>query len=553
MTHVGPIVRCIAVAAAALLTLACQRERAPAPASAPASSAPAAAQSASAPATTAPAPIDGRVRALLDRGPRFSVQLFAAPDAAAANAKLGELQRLGLAGTVVTADLGLRGQWHRVLIGNHGRRDLAELRGRALVADGRVRAQLPPAPAGDPGYVVRDDVAPPVLPAPLLAALARLADRRGLTAVPVWRAANAPPVLALIFEGDPRLRLLELNGTLGEPLPLPRFADCSECLAISAAHRVRAASVLLDEDLDGDGATELLVGFDHGDGQRLVTLVSLAGAGAAGLRELGSLPLGAAAIDGGLDVTIDLVDADLDPDPELLLVRRELSIHEGALCSILRQPMILDLSAGRLRMLDADHFAALAAGSDGDGSARFRAFLRLAQDRADPELALPAAIAYLARASAADAAETVKQLTAFGSGLARPDAALVRIELLVQIAGARPELRSALAPRIEAALVALQRQRSAVPAGCDEAPLVASGWSRDQLASYEPQAQQVRQRNGIWSVPDGVFRSIAAAYPRRSPIGARLDALIAALAPVDSRQRAVRNLVDRVWTDAAAR
>ena len=299
MIHTDPIVRFSVAAGAALLAAACSRQPPGAP-TAPAASAPATQAPASAPAVASPAVLDARVRASLDRGPRYAVQLFAAPDAAFAQAKLAELQRLGLAGTVVTADLGLRGQWHRVLVGNHGRRDLAELRGRALIADARVRALLPPLTGGDPGYIVRDDVALPVLPAPLLSALAGLAGQRGLTAIPVWRTADGAPALALIYEGDPRLRLLEANGTLGEPLPLPRFADCAECLAIAAVHRVRAASVLLDEDLDGDGATELLLLFDHSDGYRLATLLSLAGASSSGLRELGSLPLGAALVDGAL-------------------------------------------------------------------------------------------------------------------------------------------------------------------------------------------------------------------------------------------------------------
>ncbi|MBN2359025.1 MAG: SPOR domain-containing protein, partial [Deltaproteobacteria bacterium] len=269
----------------------------------------------------------GRAAALLDRGSRYAVQLFAAPDRVAARDKLAELQQLGLTGIIASADLGLRGQWYRVLIGNHGRRDLAELRGRALVADPRVRALLPTPPAGDPGYVVRDDVAPPLLPGPSLAALERLAAERELAAVPIWTRGGGAPALAVIFAGDPRLRLLDATGVLGAPLPLPRFADCRECLAIAAAHRARAASVLLAEDMSGDGASELLLALDHGAGHRLAALSTADRGGQ--LRELGTLVLDASEQVPPSLASIELVDADGDPAAELLVVRRTPVTHEG--------------------------------------------------------------------------------------------------------------------------------------------------------------------------------------------------------------------------------
>ncbi|MFH1810438.1 MAG: SPOR domain-containing protein [Pseudomonadota bacterium] len=478
----------------------------------------------------------------LVNGRRYGVQLYAGQDVAEATARLKSLEDLGYSGAVLRADLGDKGVWHRVVVGDLGRRDLAELLGQRAIQDPRVRAVLPPVAEGEPAFVVRDDLSPvEVAPRAARAAL-QLAAGQTLQASLVRLAPGQPRGLLVQVSGDARARPVDASGTIGAPWPAPSYPGCAVCTLRAASSRARAVRVLMADDLAGDAASEVLLEFELVDGTRLASLFR---AGPAAPTEL--LGFVITMQDPNLQTLTSWAPVEVDGDAgaELRLSADRLITHEGDLCQVERQIRIVEIDDGGARVVDGATFEALARAPLDEARPRFDKLVAAAGKEPQLLQVLIDAAGFLAADSTAGDVDIQRTLFRALDATRGPRAPYTRLAALARLVALRSEFRVTLAPRLLKLLEELlaDRRVSIDVRGCDELPLERSGsWTARQRERW---VDDVRHALDPRALPAQVFADLAAAYGPTTPVGLLVDELVSRLQPAAPAHAAVRQAMDR--------
>ncbi|MBI5495372.1 MAG: hypothetical protein HY904_10140 [Deltaproteobacteria bacterium] len=409
-------------------------------------------------------------------------QVKATPDPREAEALAGALEKLGHAARVVRVDLGARGIWFRVTLGEWPRKDLLEARAPALVGEPKVRAVLGPVPEGEAPYVAQEAPRSRAVPPRLGAALEALA-RAEARELDAWLWTGPDGVRAYVGGlKDGSIRVLSPAGEPVETIPaaLPECGKAPEADAGVDACRdpARGAAVLLVADVTGDGAPELVAGWGP-ERQRVVAWLVRGSAGWSPVATVASRETEHEV------TTVDCAFRDLDTDADLewLCSGALMSFFEAtSLCNATPVSVAWDLHGGRARRMDERLHHANGVARRSGGAEEIRAFLRGAQDRA-PELALLAALAYLA--DAPDDAEIYRDVVARAEAAGKEGRRGWQLKALAGLVAARAEWRVGLAPRLHDVLpLVVKHARGAGGRGCDESPLLAGAAA--QRARTEP-------------------------------------------------------------------
>lgn len=418
----------------------------------------------------------------------------------------------GLPVEVLQADLGPRGTWWRLCVGDED--SDARLVARATRwtgPGGELEPFLDEAVAGQPRFFVLERVrAEPRRPSDA-AAKALLAQR----------SENA----AVLFFGGPTLDRLGLASTAptttgatealavdatGRRLPLrPAPAPgCASCELALKEGPVTARRAVASADLTPHVGEELLVEEDTEHGARLLTALSALDGG---LRRVGALVLGTARPGFFARGQATVVEADADPQREVVVATTELRVQGDAACALERHAEIFDATeAGLVRV---DPMALPAEPAD----ALINAVTAL-DAAGDALLASRVCAAHLARDPRATLAHVCLDRVA---GLLSARRAIDAVNAGALIAEGAPSLRAAVAGPLLDAVQALDAdlRLSAAEPDCALDPLVPGLAALTVDEALQRAAARSAERVALGDLVDAVFVTGARDFGPDTPVG----------------------------------
>lgn len=447
-------------------------------------------------------------------------QVKATPDQHEAQRLATQLEAAGVPAAVMRADLGERGVWFRVMVGDWSRRDLLDVQAPAWLEKPKVRALLG-APAPDQPLFV------PVL-VPRLEAL-NVLQARALSALFANHDAGAAPLptfLVTRWQGQTHAFGADAGGAAGLVLGpggsqtrLTLRGLEAPCAGASGPWVVDAVA-----DMAGDPAPEWLV--LQGPPERQ-TLVWATQQGAA-LQVLACIPL---EVPGPTEVTRGTVtfrQLDTDADVELLVTGARLQrTPDGAVCDAWPRQQAVDVEHGAGRVMGAALHAANGVTRRQGGDAEIRAFLKGTADLA-PELALDAALAYLAQAP--DDAEVYGQVVARAEAAGREGLIGLHMRILAGLVNVHPQWRVGLAPRLNELLPSVVAYAKGGQRAPCRWPLLSAAQAQrasDQLAQQALAARHKRP-DPMRLTPEELA-ALMMAFETGSPLAGAVDALVEAL------------------------
>jgi hypothetical protein len=402
----------------------------------------------------------------------FVAQVKATPDQKEAETLADALQKAGVqSARVQRADLGAKGLWFRVTVGSWPRKDLMDARAPAMVASDKVRELLGPVVLGDPTFVPQEVPRFLATPASLLAALGRLPSDGGPWTATLVQVGEQ--VRAVVTAGKD-VRILGQDGAVLDTVAAPTPA-CVDCTGT-----VGPVSVLFAGDVVQDAEPELLLGVGQEGKRAAVWMVKTRGS---------YVPVASAMVQRttGHDVLVAewaFRQLDVDEDLEALWTGSALAFSDGgALCAATPLAAAWDLTpGGRARVMDERLHAANGVARRQGGSEEIRAFLKGSQERA-PELALAAALAYLAEAP--DDADLYRDVVARAEAAGKEGRRGMQLKALAGLVAARHEWRVGLAPRLHEVLPLVKKQAQAQEGKtCEAMPLLPA--AQAQRARHDP-------------------------------------------------------------------
>lgn len=418
----------------------------------------------------------------------------------------------GLPVEVLQADLGPRGTWWRLCVGDED--SDARLVARATRwtgPGGELEPFLDEAVAGQPRFFVLERVrAEPRRPTDA-AARALLSQR----------APNAP----VFYFGGPTQDRLGLASTAptttgatemlavdekGQRLPL-RPAPAPGCASCELALRegpVTARRAVASADLTPHAGEELVVEEDTERGARLLSALA---AQDGGLRRVGSLLLGTARPGFFARGQAAVVEADADPQREVVVATTELRVQGDAACALERHAEIFDATeAGLVRV---DPMALPAEPAD----ALINAVTAL-DAAGDALLASRVCAAHLARDPRATLAHVCLDRVA---GLLSARRAIDAVNAGALIAEGAPSLRAAVAGPLLDAVQALDAdvRLSAAEPDCALDPLVPGLAALTVDEALKRAAARAAERVALGDLVDAVFVTGARDFGPDTPVG----------------------------------
>jgi hypothetical protein len=458
----------------------------------------------------------------------FAAQVKATPDLQEATELASALQRAGVVAAVHRADLGPRGVWFRVTVGDWPRKDLLEARAPGLVASGAVSQALGPTVAAEAPFVAQDV---PRIREPeggLLAALAAWPTGAGDGGA----GTGVPPTAYLAPGRDGALRAYVAEATDGTVVVLGAKGQRVEVVSAPAAGCPGCAGpagpwrVALAWDLAGPEDPEVALEGGPED-RRAWVLVARSAAGHAPVL---SLPV---AVEEGGEWTVGEVafrQLDADADLEILWTGARLTFAgPEVLCAAVPLASAHDLVPGpgglQARSMDGALHAANGVARRHGGAEEVRAFLRGTWERA-PDLALEAALAYLAQAP--DDADVYREVVSRAEQAGREGRKLFQLAALAGLVAARGEWSAGLAPRLHDLLPEVIRGLGAARGRpCADRPLLSGVAAR--RARTDPREALAAASRRLDAAPLGPreVAGLSGAYPQGSPLAEDVRHLMA--------------------------
>lgn len=421
-------------------------------------------------------------------------------------------KQLGLPIEVQRADLGERGVWWRLCVGDED-------------SDARIvaRATRWTGPGGELEPFL--DAAVPGLPRFFVLERARAEPRRPAEPAARAVAAQGAPGAAVHLFGGPtidRLLLATTATTLQggtdvlavdakgsrlplHPLPAPGCASCELSLKDG---KVGARRTIAADDLSPHAGEELVVEEDTERGARLLTVLAQKDGA---LVRVGGLLLGAERPGFMVRGAAQVVEADADPQREVVLATTELRVQGDAACALERHADLFDVTEAGLVRVDpmrlpeepADALINAVTALDGAGDALIASRTCAAQLARDPRAAL--AQVCLDRVGALLAAR--RPIDAVNAG--------------ALIAEGAPSLRAAVAGALLDAVTALDHdpRLSAVEPDCARDPLVPALASLTVDEAMARAGARAQERVALGALVDAVFVTGARDFGADTPVG----------------------------------
>ncbi|MDP2344619.1 MAG: hypothetical protein Q8O67_26960 [Deltaproteobacteria bacterium] len=458
------------------------------------------------------------VSARVPRRTGACAQVRSIKDKAEATLVAAEITRVtGLPAELIEKDLGARGVWQRLCIGDE--ESAARVTARATrwtAPDGLLQKFLDPPTPNEPRFFVHEKSSLEARKPTLEQAKAFL--RRSSGGDVVFAGTSARPLLAGSGEASGsqgRVVVVDVDGRLlaFDPAPPPGCASCAvaEQKSPITSRRVVAAGELLPAP-----GEELLVEEETGDGTRLLAVV-VDDKGT--LRRVGAVLLASASAGVILRGEASVVEADGDDDREVAITRLELRTSGGNLCSLdtraeawATPPPNTTTTRGLVK-LDA---LALAARPEGDDAV---VDLVTALDGAgDKDAASRACASVLAARPGTLVSQLcmqrVRTLVADG-----------RLTDAVNAAGTlsegTPALRAAVAGPLFQAMTALDQdpRLSAAPWDCQTEPLVKDMPQKSLDEVLRVARARQTERLSLVDVKDAVFVTATRDFGPETPVG----------------------------------
>ncbi len=421
-------------------------------------------------------------------------------------------QATSLAVELVAKDLGEKGVWQRVCVGDEDNEARLIAQATRWTSPGGLLAPFldPPRSPDEPRFHVlekaRSDVRRPQ-PAQAESFLARR------PAPPYFFVGGgAAPVLAGTAKGDSGAAIVAVDAT-GARLSLDPASPpgCASCAVFEAQSPIKSRRVLGAGDVHASPGVELLVEEETADHTKILAVVAIDGQT---MRRVGAVLLASASVDVITRGEAAVVEADGDEGREVAVTRVELTALGGNLCRMNTKAEIWGASAeaargfGRVELdsvLRADGDAAVvdfitASDAAGDAEAASRTCADALRD-APGTLTMQLCL------------QRVRGLVARGDLIAAVNAA-------GHLAERAPALRAAVAGPLFVAMQALDTdpRLSAAPYDCAGAPLVAgmNGKSIDEVIRLA--RARLSERLSLSDVNDAVFVTAARDFGNDTPV-----------------------------------
>lgn len=418
----------------------------------------------------------------------------------------------GLPVEVLQADLGPRGTWWRLCVGDED--SDARLVARATRwtgPGGELEPFLDEAVPGQPRFFVLERV--------------RAEPRRPTDAAAKALLSQRAPSAPVLFFGGPTQDRLGLASTAptttgatevlavdatGQRLPLrPAPAPgCASCELALKEGQVTARRAVASADLTPHAGEELVVEEDTDRGARLLSaLASQDG----GLQRVGSLMLGAARPGFFARGHAAVVEADADPQREVVVATTELRVQGDAACALERHAEIFDATQAGLVRVDPMSLPAEPA------DALINAVTAL-DTAGDALLASRVCAAHLARDPKAALAHVCLDRVA---GLLAARRAIDAVNAGALIAEGAPSLRAAVAGPLLDAVSALDADArlSAAEPDCALDPLVPGLGALTVDEALKRAATRAAERVALGELADAVFVTGARDFGPDTPVG----------------------------------
>lgn len=428
------------------------------------------------PALAGPPPSDpvGALARFLPGAAGYCVQIRSVPTRLEADRVAASIrEQLSLDVTLIDKDLGERGTWWRVCVGNEASEALADSKARAWTREGgALRPFMDAVAPGQAAYQVlerkgRPERAPTAEQA-LALLRARPDDERPLVMVSsgaLYGAVTLPPDAS----GQTEVAVIAPDGAV---LPYDLSVQPEGCEACRAAlSDARASRRLLGAgDVTAAPGEELLVEERSGDDDAVLSVLSLEGGT---LKRVAWFLLGTSTATVRVLGDARALNADGEPGDELALTRVELSLLGDRLCALRERVQVLDLRRAPARELGVEWARTMGVAEQTGGAGPTKRLIAALDALGDADSATRVCAAYLRSGRDPSLASLciarVSELSARGRRIAAVNAAGLLSE-------ASEALRPAVAgPFFQVASALDEDPRLSVGAGdCETAPLVES-------------------------------------------------------------------------------
>lgn len=450
----------------------------------------------------------------------FVAQVKATPDEKEALSLAQGLRAAGVLASVHRADLGSKGLWFRVAVGEWPRKDLFDAQAAALVSTPMVAQAMGLNTASPPPFIALEVPRLADPPKTLIDALeARAGASRNPGASRMAAEEGAPNAFLVSGPGgvlravlantsDNQIVIMDAQGRTLATFEAPA-ADCEACSG--AAGHVHVAWAW---NITGTETLEVLLEVGP-PGKRAMVLVA---AGPRGYGPLVSFPVDMSMGHQRLVSELQLLQLDEDADLELLWSGAALSyLDSRTVCSAQPLEMAHDVSHGpSVRAMDARLHGANGVARHQGGAAEIRTFLKGTWDRT-PHLALASALAYLAEAP--DDAEIYRDVVARAEQAGREGRKVLQLRALVGLVAARGEWRAGLAPRLHEVLpAAVQETRLLRDHSCADNPLLTGAAAGKAHQEWREALAGSSRRRDVGSLPVADVAMLLDAYPQGSPL-----------------------------------
>jgi hypothetical protein len=511
-----------------------------------------------------PAPVAAPVKAPPKRKPRargWCAQIRAFDQRAVADeVGQGIISSTGLPVALLRADLGERGTWYRVCVGDEANRVTLKARAdkwaegplerfldperepgapawwpKERVASQELAAPAEPAtkPLASSGAVAPSEAAPRSVPFTADQARALLGEKPD-SRRPVWDVAGLEEPLGVVTRasGDAIL----VVDRAGAPVPVLRSAPlgCERCGTASA--RTLTAVGELSAQHPGE---ELVAIAKDGQGSAWIEVLAR---GAEGYSPVAGAFVGRDSTSLRTDVVVELRDGDGDGALDLSLRRRELQLADDRLCALRQEGRVYRITARGADELGSAFASAMGVAEQTGGDRAALALIATFDDLGDHDAASESCAAFLARGRSATVARTcigrVRTLRGNGHLVAAVNAAGT-------LASGADALRAAVAgPFFEAAeALDADPRLTAQPVDCARQPLArrASARSMDQLIRVAQ--TRLQERLSLSDIATDVFVTGSRDFGPMTPVGKITDRWLERLRVTQPARRAAIDAV----------
>ncbi|MBI1947206.1 MAG: hypothetical protein HYS27_16040 [Deltaproteobacteria bacterium] len=421
-------------------------------------------------------------------------------------------KQLALPVEVQRADLGERGVWWRLCVGDEDSDARMVARATRWTGPGGELEPFLDAPVpGLPRFFVleraRTEPRRPAEPAARAVAAHRLPDAAvhlfgGPTADRLLVATTAPT-----SSGATDVLVVDAKGAR---LPLRPGAapGCASCELSLRDGKVTARRAVAADDLAPHAGEELVLEEDTGRGARLLTVVAQHDGA---LARVAGLLLGAERPGFVVRGTAEVVEADADPQREVVLATTELRVQGDAGCALERHAELFDVTEGGMVRVDplrlppepADALINAVTALDGAG---------------DTLLASRVCAAHLARDARAALAQVCLDRVAALLAARRP---IDAVNAGALIAEGAPSLRAAVAGPLLDAVGGLDKdvRLSAIEPDCAKDPLVPALAALTVDDAMAKAAARAAERVSLGALVDAVFVTGARDFGADTPVG----------------------------------